>query len=113
MKIKILTIVLSIFSIVFFSIDVLAETVPIILPPHNPYYKKIVSGFQKTFQYPSKIYYLSSQTEMENENQKMMNEIRATSPPFIVTIGEDASVLVKSYIKDIPIVFSMVYSGNR
>jgi ABC-type uncharacterized transport system substrate-binding protein len=109
-KTSVVCISLWVLSVLFFSIRILAESVPIILPSYNPYYKKVVSGFQKTFLHPTKIYYLSSQTEKENEG--IMNEIRATSPPFIITIGEEASTVAKHYITEVPIIFSMVHSAK-
>ncbi|NVM04775.1 MAG: ABC transporter substrate-binding protein [Candidatus Helarchaeota archaeon] len=77
-------------------------------------YREALEGFRKALSDSNIRYDITLINNMEDDVSiaKLVNDIRNNNPDLILAIGSRALYKINTYIKDIPIVFSMVLNPN-
>jgi ABC-type uncharacterized transport system substrate-binding protein len=98
------------FYFLFLNLIFSESEIPILLSSNSSSYITTLNSFQSKFEHPTKITFLSSLSEEEQENY--FNEIEKNSTPFIITIGNQATFRARDNLKKTKIIFAYVNSPS-
>ncbi len=94
-----------------FIFGIFSETeIPVLLSSNSSSYITTLNSFQSKFDYPIKLKFLSSLND--EEQIEYFNEIEKNSPPFIITIGNQATFKARDNLINTKIIFTYVNSPS-
>ena len=85
------------------------KSIPVLLSSNATFYIKSLNALQSVLKRPVKLHYINYLTD-ETSRKTFFDKLKNQSPPIILSLGNSATKLTIKYIKNIPVVFSLVPS---
>jgi len=94
----------------FMAINVFAGDVAVLLSKDIEPYHQAFTGFKQSCKNKYTLYNMNGNME---EGQRLTGKIRSFKPKLVLAIGTQAAIVAKQNLKDVPIVFCMVFNPEH